>query len=156
MAVTAMATTTYNKHFIPLESNPELFAQLMHQLGGSLSLSFDDVFSIDDPHLIACVRMPVNALILTFPTTQLYEEDKRIEEDDLKVASHDILPSDILWFKQTINNACGLYGLLHAVCNSAARNFIGKQGLEASKYFILYILSPCIDPHSYRVRIIFV
>jgi len=128
MAVTAITTTTYSKHFIPLESNPGLFAQLIHQLGSNLSLSFDDVFSIDDPDLIACVRRPVNALILTFPTTQLYEEDKRIEEDQLKAAPHNTLPSDILWFKQTINNACGLYGLLHAVCSSAARSFVGKTG----------------------------
>jgi ubiquitin carboxyl-terminal hydrolase L3 len=138
MAVTAIATTTYSKHFIPLESNPELFAQLMHRLGGSLSVCFDDVFSIDDPDLIACIRRPVNALILTFPTTQLYEDDKRVEENQLKAASHNTLPSDILWFKQTINNACGLYGLLHAVCSSAARSFVGKTELRSPK--ILYFM----------------
>ncbi|KAK5018710.1 ubiquitinyl hydrolase 1 [Cryomyces antarcticus] len=29
-----------------------------------------------------------------------------------------------MWFKQTINNACGLYSILHAICNGDARNFI--------------------------------
>jgi ubiquitin carboxyl-terminal hydrolase L3 len=138
MAVTATATTNYSKHFIPLESNPELFTQLMHRLGGSLSVCVDDVFSIDDPDLIACIRRPVNALILTFPTTQLYEDDKRVEEHQLKTASHNTLPSDILWFKQTINNACGLYGLLHAVCSSSARSSVGKTKLWSPK--ILYFI----------------
>jgi ubiquitin carboxyl-terminal hydrolase L3 len=124
-----MGTTYYSKHFIPLESNPELFSELMQQLGGSSSLSFVDVFSIDDPDLIACVRRPVIALLLTFPTTRLYEEDKKSEEDQLKAASPKELPSDILWFKQTINNACGLYGLLHAVCSSAARRFLSMLKL---------------------------
>ncbi len=29
-----------------------------------------------------------------------------------------------IWHKQTINNACGLYGILHAVCNGDTRNGI--------------------------------
>lgn len=31
----------------------------------------------------------------------------------------------VLWWPQTIRNACGLMGLLHAVSNGNARNFIG-------------------------------
>ena len=30
----------------------------------------------------------------------------------------------MVWFKQTIRNACGLIGLLHAVCNGPAREMI--------------------------------
>ena len=70
--------TKYNKHFIPLESNPDLFTQLMHLLGGGPSLTFQDVFSLDDPDLLAFIERPVHALVLTFPTTQLYEKDNRI------------------------------------------------------------------------------
>lgn len=122
-----MGTTNYSKHFTPLEFNPELFSELLQLLGGSSSLSFIDVFSIDDPNLIACIPRPVVALLLTFPTTRLYEEDKKVEEDQLEAASPKELPSDILWFKQTINNACGLYGLLHAICSSAARRFMSMS-----------------------------
>jgi ubiquitin carboxyl-terminal hydrolase L3 len=31
----------------------------------------------------------------------------------------------VLWYKQTIRNACGLIGLLHAISNGNSRNFIG-------------------------------
>lgn len=31
-----------------------------------------------------------------------------------------------MWFKQTIGNACGLYGLIHATCNGMTRDLIGK------------------------------
>lgn len=73
----------YRKHFISLESNLELFAELTHELGGSSAISFDDILSIDSPELLALVRQLVHALILTFPTTPLYEEDKRKEEEEL-------------------------------------------------------------------------
>lgn len=116
----------YHKHFISLESNPELFTQLMHQLGACPSLTFQDVLSVDEPDLLALIGRPVHALVLTFPTTRLYEEDKRIEEETRKVLPTDTIPHDVLWFKQTINNACGLYGLIHAVCSSRARDIVGK------------------------------
>ena len=48
--------TAYHKHFIPLESNPELFTQLMHQLGGGPSLTFQDISSLDDPSLLAFIE----------------------------------------------------------------------------------------------------
>jgi ubiquitin carboxyl-terminal hydrolase L3 len=89
-------TTAYYKHFIPLEFNPELFTQLMHQLGGGPSLTFEDVFSLDSPDLLAFIERPVHALVLTFPTTRLYEEYKRTEEDKLKVVSTDKISPNIL------------------------------------------------------------
>lgn len=35
----------------------------------------------------------------------------------------------MVWFKQTIGNACGLIALLHAVCNGPAREFIEEGSL---------------------------
>lgn len=32
----------------------------------------------------------------------------------------------VMWFRQTINNACGLYAILHAISNGEARNYIRK------------------------------
>lgn len=56
------------------------------------------------------------------------------EEDEKLAASSQADPEgvgrekregeDVLWFKQTITNACGLYALLHAACNGAARKHI--------------------------------
>lgn len=32
----------------------------------------------------------------------------------------------VMWFRQTINNACGLYAILHAISNGEARKYIRK------------------------------
>ena len=117
---------TYRKHFIPLESNPEVFSELMYKLGISPSLCFQDVLSLDDPELLGFLARPVHALILVFPTTEAYE--KRIKEEDSN--ARDYLDGDddeeVVFFRQTINNACGLYALLHAVSNGEARNSFGE------------------------------
>jgi hypothetical protein len=39
-----------------------------------------------------------------------------------------------MWFKQTINNACGLYSILHAVCNGEARKYIRKSNVLNSHF----------------------
>ncbi|KAI0970847.1 ubiquitin carboxyl-terminal hydrolase, family 1 [Xylaria arbuscula] len=115
---------TYKKHFIPLESNPDLFTQLIHQLGVSTALSFHDVWSLDDPALISLVPRPVLAFIIVFPTASDYEDSLATER---ALAANEALhreSKDIIWFKQTIHNACGLYAILHAITNGRARDFI--------------------------------
>lgn len=118
---------SYRKHFIPLESNPEVFTELIHKLGVSRSLCFQDVLSIDDPDLLAFLPRPVYALVLVFPTTEGYE--KRIAEEETKVKPYNGAGEDeaVVFFKQTINNACGLYAILHAICNGEARDKIGMR-----------------------------
>ena len=59
---------SYKNHYIPLESNPAVFTSLIHTLGVSPALSFQDVYSLDDPDLLACIPRPVLALILVFPS----------------------------------------------------------------------------------------
>jgi ubiquitin carboxyl-terminal hydrolase L3 len=127
----ASATSpTYRKHFIPLESNPDIFTELIHKLGISPSLNFQDVFSLD-PELLSFIPRPAHALILVFPTTNEYE--RRVNVEDFK--AKDVLDSDdeneIVFFRQTINNACGLYAILHAVCNGEVRNSFGKPASNA-------------------------
>lgn len=114
--------TKYRKHFIALESNPDVFTKLSHSLGLSESLAFYDVLSLDDPDLLAFIPRPVHALILVFPASQLY--DTELEKRRSEVTSADGGDPDVLWFKQTINNACGLYAILHAVTNGKHRNLI--------------------------------
>lgn len=126
----------YRKHYIPLESNPELFTQLIHQLGVSPSLAFQDVLSINDPDLLAFIPRPALALILVFPTSDAYEAEKAKEEElrdeydgsggrsggEAEVEEEE----PVMWFMQSINNACGLYAILHAISNGESRNFIRK------------------------------
>ncbi|KII84171.1 hypothetical protein PLICRDRAFT_702111 [Plicaturopsis crispa FD-325 SS-3] len=88
------------KRFIPLENNPEVMSHLAHRLGLSPKLSFHDVYSIDDPDLLA------------------FENAKMPTYDGAGV------DEPVIWFKQTIGNACGLIGLLHGVCNGEAAAYI--------------------------------
>jgi len=112
------------KRFVPLENNPEVMTSLVHNLGLSEKLAFHDVFSIDDPDLLAFVPRPAYALLLIFPVSETYE-DFRVQEDKER-QEYDGHGSEehVIWYKQTIGNACGLIGLLHGVSNGAARSHV--------------------------------
>ncbi|KAI8653648.1 Ubiquitin carboxyl-terminal hydrolase [Fusarium sp. Ph1] len=105
---------SYRKHFILLESNPTVFTELAHGLHLSPELEFHNVFSLDEPDLLSLIPRPALALVL-------------------REYSKSGVDEDVVWFKQTINNACGLYGILHAVVtNGAARDFIVPKSHLAS------------------------
>lgn len=125
----AKSAQTYSKHFIPLESSPEIFTELAHNLGLPASLEFHDVLSLDDPELLGMLPRPVYGLILILPTTEAYE--KRVQDEDIKLESLQGAKQngDVVFFTQTINNACGLYAILHAVCNGPVRERIGVNGI---------------------------
>ncbi|KAH8745670.1 ubiquitin carboxyl-terminal hydrolase, family 1 [Diaporthe sp. PMI_573] len=120
--------TLYRKHFIPLESNPDVFNNLIHLLGSTDDLSFQDVISLDEPSLLP---RPAIAMILVFPTTDRYAEHITIEDSKLDEPNYNNNDEDIVWFKQLINNACGLYGVLHALCNGCARTMHRPDSLIA-------------------------
>ncbi|OCL13843.1 cysteine proteinase [Glonium stellatum] len=112
------------KRFIPLENNPEVMSSLVHNLGLQEVLAFHDVFSIDDPDLLAFVPRPAYALLLIFPVSDTYEKF-RVQEDSGKDEYNGSGPEEeVIWYKQTIGNACGLIGLLHGVSNGIARSYI--------------------------------
>ncbi|SGY54945.1 BQ5605_C006g03936 [Microbotryum silenes-dioicae] len=128
------------QRWLPLESNPESFNTWSHSLGLDTSqYSFQDCYGLD-AEVLGWVKQPVKvewtphsinstdselttgrfdpqAAILLFPITEAYEkvrreEDARIEEDGVEQVA------DIIYFKQTIANACGTFGLLHALANA--------------------------------------
>jgi ubiquitin carboxyl-terminal hydrolase L3 len=123
--------TVYKKHFIPLESNPDLFTELIHRLGLSSDFGFHDVLSIDDPELLAFIPRPALALVLVFPTTATYDEHTRDEEQSIEDYAKSGSQEEVMWYKQTINNACGLYGILHAVSNGDAKDYVGTYKRSA-------------------------
>ncbi|QDS73253.1 hypothetical protein FKW77_004232 [Venturia effusa] len=115
------------KRFVPLENNPDVMNSLVHKLGLSSNLGFQDVFSIDEPELLAFVPRPAYALLLIFPVSETYEKFRRQEDgpkEDYEGAGEE---EPVVWYKQTIGNACGLIGLLHAVSNGVARSFIRED-----------------------------
>ncbi|EJT96765.1 peptidase C12 ubiquitin carboxyl-terminal hydrolase 1 [Dacryopinax primogenitus] len=115
------------KQFIPLESDPILFTELLHKLGVSDDLSFVDVLSLDDPDLLAIIPRPVLGLIFIFPGTETTLASVSEVEKQAVPYTGSGEDEDIVWFRQTIGNACGLYALLHTVCNGKAREHIRKQ-----------------------------
>lgn len=96
---------------IPLESNPEVFSELAHTIGLSPVLQFHDVYSLTEPDLLAILPRPTLALVLLFPISEGYEEDRKLGSESYSSRKN------IQWFKQTIKNACGLFALLHALLN---------------------------------------
>ena len=94
---------------------------LMHTLGLSPTLQFHDVFSIDEPDLLAIIPRPAHALLLVFPVSQTYEKFRHDEDADKAEYEGKGEREEVVWFKQTIGNACGLIGLLHSTSNGAAR-----------------------------------
>lgn len=111
----------YEKHYVPLESDPAIFTELMHGLGVSDRLEFIDVLSIQDEELLGMIPRPVLALIVIFP-----EEDtaRTIDSSSKTCLPCREYPNEMMWFEQTIDNACGLYAILHAVSNGAATGFV--------------------------------
>ncbi len=100
---------------VPLESDPSIFTEFSRKLGLSPLLAFCDIYSITEPDLLAVLPRPLNAVILLFPVTDAYEKYRKTEDEKQQAEKNDI--KDILWFKQLLKNGCGLYGLLHAICN---------------------------------------
>ena len=97
---------------------------LIHKLGTSPSLAFQDVYSISDPSLLSFLPRPCAALLLVFPVTKTYETFRQTEDSSRSEYEGSGSEEPVVWFKQTIRNACGLIGLLHAVCNGPAREMI--------------------------------
>ncbi len=110
--------------FIPLEANPELMTTLLHTLGLSPALAVHDVYSLTDPDMLAFVPRPALALLLVFPVSATYESHRLAEDALVPPYAGRGTAEPVLWFRQTIRNACGLMGLLHAAANGPARSFV--------------------------------
>ncbi|KAL7628122.1 hypothetical protein AAE478_002320 [Parahypoxylon ruwenzoriense] len=112
------------KTWVMLENNPVVMNQLAASLGLSPDLAFHDVWSLDEPDLMAHIPRPVLALLVILPLTPAWKKDRR-DEDAEKADYEGYGPEEpVIWFKQTIGNACGSIGLLHCAVNGAAADFI--------------------------------
>ncbi|EJD08534.1 peptidase C12, ubiquitin carboxyl-terminal hydrolase 1 [Fomitiporia mediterranea MF3/22] len=101
--------------WIPLESNPDW----SRKVGLVLSQDeFTDVYSVVEEELLAMVPQPVKAVVLLFPITEAFETKRKEEDAALEAGKLPPVDSTVIWIKQTISNACGTLGLLHALMNS--------------------------------------
>ena len=104
-------------------SNPDLTRPIAPNLRRSLGLpteiGFHDIFGFE-PDLLAMVPQPTHAILLLFPITEASEK-ARLEhastrnDDD---AASDLVSPGVWFTRQTIGNACGTIGVLHAVANT--------------------------------------
>ncbi|XP_078258421.1 ubiquitin carboxyl-terminal hydrolase isozyme L3 [Rhinoraja longicauda] len=104
----------------------------MQQLGLHPSWEFGDVLGMD-LEILSLVPRPICAILLLFPVTEKYEIYKQQEEAKIKAEGQKVNPR-VYFMKQSIRNACGTIGLIHAVannqdklefeCNSALKRFL--------------------------------
>jgi len=117
-----MAAESKKKRWVPLESNPEVMSQFLWGLGlREDDAQLYDVYGFDDD-LLDMVPKPVLAVVFLFPYKPQTETEisldlhnKQLEEEasgDAKKTSE-----KVYFLKQTVGNACGTIGLLHAVGN---------------------------------------
>ncbi|KAI0015684.1 ubiquitin carboxyl-terminal hydrolase, family 1 [Xylariomycetidae sp. FL0641] len=128
------------KQFIPLESNPSVFTELIHTLGTSRNLAFHDVLSLTEPPLLSLLPRPVLAYVLTTPHDAATTGPRKEASDaSQNVQASDGASDDVVWFQQTIGNACGLHAALHAICNGEAAQ---QQHIEPASH-LAHLLTTC-------------
>jgi len=108
----ALEETPSAKRWLPLEANPEVMNQFLWGLGlPEDEAECYDVFGLD-LELLEMVPKPVLAVVFLYPLTAQSEEERIQQENEKKEAS-----SSVYFMKQTVGNACGTIGLLHAIGN---------------------------------------
>ncbi|KAK4530270.1 hypothetical protein CCYA_CCYA03G1127 [Cyanidiococcus yangmingshanensis] len=98
-------------NWVPLESNPDLWNEYMHELGVEGERPFfTDVLSLTEA--LETVPQPVHALVVCFPLG---------EREPISPVTT-VQPQVCYYFcAQTVNNACGTMALLHALLNNRER-----------------------------------
>ncbi|KAJ5338901.1 hypothetical protein N7452_005629 [Penicillium brevicompactum] len=88
------------------------------------SIRFVDIWSLESDQLDSIrigIQDPIEPLILVLPDCPTYAEQKH---------EHVAPKGDVPWLQQTINNACGLYAILHCICNA-----LGAEQVEPGSFF---------------------
>ncbi|CAG8835087.1 32882_t:CDS:2 [Gigaspora margarita] len=113
-----MAETETKKKikWIPLESNPEVMNKYVHKLGLSSQWAYTDVFGLEE-ELLLMIPKPIKAFLLLFPTSEAHENYTKIQVESIKEKGQEISPN-VVFYKQTISNACGTIGLVHSLANN--------------------------------------
>ncbi|KAK4262559.1 hypothetical protein QN277_028107 [Acacia crassicarpa] len=100
------------KRWLPLEANPDVMNQFLWGLGlPENEAECCDVYGLDE-ELLEMVPKPVLAVLFLYPLTSKTEEERLQQENEKKEYS-----PRVYFTKQTVGNACGTVGLLHALGN---------------------------------------
>ncbi|KAL0550428.1 hypothetical protein IC582_014938 [Cucumis melo] len=113
MAAAIHETSSSAKRWLPLEANPDVMNQFLWGLGlPEDEAECGDVYGLDD-ELLDMVPKPVLAVLFLYPITEKSEEERRQQEKEAKKD----YSNEVYFMKQTVGNACGTIGLLHAIGN---------------------------------------
>ena len=105
-----------NANWIPIESNPEVINDYCKKLGLKSGAYFHDVFGLDEA-LLQMIPGKCMAFILLFPISETYENFRKEEHKSLDPENYK-KPESLFFMQQTIGNACGTIGLIHALANN--------------------------------------
>ncbi|KMZ75730.1 Ubiquitin carboxyl-terminal hydrolase isozyme L3 [Zostera marina] len=120
-----------NKIWIPLEANPDVMNQFLWGLGlREDDAELFDVYGLDD-EILSIVPTPVLSVVFLFPCDARADMEK-LEEKECAPIGESKEPSENVYFmKQTVGNACGTVGLLHAIGNAISEiNLIEESYLD--------------------------
>ncbi|KAF9925000.1 Ubiquitin carboxyl-terminal hydrolase isozyme L3 [Mortierella alpina] len=117
-ATTAPNPAKKTIRWLPLESNPEVLDKYVRDLGVPAPWRYADVMGLDE-ELLAFVPQPVHALILLFPINPKYEDYCKEERQRIDQHGQTVSPK-VMFYPQTISNACGTMGVLHSIANNWA------------------------------------
>lgn len=104
--------------WMPLESNENVMNVYLQKLGvmdGPGSFQFSEVLSLE-PWACEMVPKPCVAVLCCFPISDASEAHAAQEAAQIASAGQTLSPN-VFYMKQTIGNACGTIGILHALGN---------------------------------------
>ncbi|KAI8339638.1 peptidase C12, ubiquitin carboxyl-terminal hydrolase [Chlamydoabsidia padenii] len=107
---------TLSTNDLPLEANVEVWNKIIHDSGVSTKWKYTDIHGVDSDKLSKIP--PSSALILLFPSTDKYNDHIHEEEVRLAKLEQSISPN-VVFFKQTVQQACGMIALLHSLANNS-------------------------------------
>ncbi|KAH6771728.1 ubiquitin C-terminal hydrolase 3 [Perilla frutescens var. frutescens] len=126
-----MADSPSTKRWLPLEANPDVMNQFLWGLGVSADEGeCFDVYGLDE-ELLEMVPKPVLAVLFLYPITPQSEEERIQQDSSVKVKESS---NGVYFMKQTVGNACGTIGLLHAVGNITSEIKL-VEGSYLDKFF---------------------
>jgi len=75
------------------------------------------------------VSQPVKAVILLFPISESLDIKRKKEDANFAMGGRDMVNLNVVWIKQSISNACGTIGILHALANQSDVTFVPESPL---------------------------
>jgi ubiquitin carboxyl-terminal hydrolase L3 len=118
------------KNWLPLESNPDVINDYVAKMGLDVStLAFHDLMSTED-WALGMIPRPVLAVVMLFPIKKATEEYRRAEAERIQ-RDGQVCSKSVYYMKQTVGNACGTVGILHAIGNARRHALCG---IKAGSY----------------------